>query len=111
MATPTKLEQAVESQAKNLDPAQYELVMSQFKTYKWNKARMSEIEVRVKMLELHPSDDSKTRKIDLAERKQLMAERHQLTVDCNSIATKLFMQLKNTATEVDEFDEFLGKES
>ena len=101
MPTKTKLEQAVETQAKNLDPAQKELVMSQFSTYKWNRMRIREIEDMLNVATLAKKP------IDPKLRKQLMTERHQLTTDNVSISSKLFMQLKGTANTQDEFDKFI----
>jgi len=108
MATKSKLEQAIEKQAQSLGDAQRELVMSQFSTYKWNKDRMRQIENQLKIIEFKtPPSDPKEMKAQLAYRKALTAERNQLTTANNSISSKLFMQLRNTEGDTDEFDEFL----
>lgn len=108
MATKSKLEVAVEKQAKNLDDAQRELVLSQFSTYKWNKNRMQQIEGQLRLMDMRPpSDDPKIAKIELQRRKALTSERGQLTTANNSIASKLFMQLKDTGDNTDDFDAFL----
>lgn len=101
MATKTKLESAVEKQAKTLDDAQYRLLMAQFSTYDWNRRRIEQIEGIIEL------GESSGKPLDAKSRKALMTERHQLTVDNVSISTKLFMQLKNTGVTEDEFDEFL----
>lgn len=104
MATKTKLEQAVEKQAGELNPAQRELLMSQFDTYKWNKGRIKEIENSLNVAKLAG------KVVDSKERKSLMNERHQLTTANVSISTKLFMLLKGTGAEPDEFESFfMGK--
>ena len=112
MATKTKLEQAIEKQAAQLDDAQRELVMSQFSTYKWNKNRMTTIENMLKVIDMRPATDPKEFKMQMARRKALTVERNQLTTANNSISSKLFMQLKNTGDNTDDFDDFLkgGKE-
>ena len=100
MATKTKLEQAVEKQAGELNPAQRELLMSQFDTYKWNKGRIKEIENALNVSKLAGKE------VDPKDRKSLMNERHQLTTANVSISTKLFMLLKGTGAEPDEFESF-----
>lgn len=108
MATKTKLEQAIEKQAKNLDEAQYELVMSQFSTYKWNRERMKQIEGMFRLMDAIPAaKDPKELKAQIAQRKALSTERNQLATANNSIASKLFMQLKDTGGASDEFDAFM----
>lgn len=109
MATKSKLEEAVERQAASLDDAQRELVLSQFATYKWNKARMKQLEDQLKLLDSKPMSDASEVKVVLAYRKSLTAERNQLTTANNSISSKLFMQLKGTGGDADEFDEFLRR--
>lgn len=108
MATKTKLEQAIEAQAGELEGAQRELVMSQFSTYKWNKERMRQIEGQLSLMEKQSPADAKEWKIHLARRKALTAERNQLSTANNSISSKLFMQLRGTGGEADEFDKFLA---
>lgn len=107
MATKTKLEQAVEAQAKELSAAERELVMAQLSTYMWNKRRMGEIEDQIKLIALKPADEPKNIKAQVSLRKQLMSERHQLTTENISITTKLLMKLKGTGEKGDELDEFL----
>ena len=107
MATKSKLRQAIEKQADELSDAQKELVLSQFSTYEWNKARMRQIEDIFRMMDLHPASDLKELKAETARRKALSSERTQLSNANNSISSKLFMQLKSTGADMDEFDEFL----
>ena len=85
MPTKSKLEQAVEEQAAKLDPASKELVLSQFATYRWNKARMSRIEGLVRM-----ADAGEPVEGDL---RALMAERSQLAAVNEGIAKGLLAQL------------------
>lgn len=108
MATKTKLEQAIEKQADQLDNAQKELVLSQFATYKWNKDRMRQIENMLALLDNRVPTEGKEFKMYIARRKSLTAERNQLATANNSISSKLFMQLKNTGGEPDELDQFLN---
>lgn len=103
MATKTKLEQAIDKQAGNLDEAQYRLVMAQFSTYDWNRRRIEQIESIIEL------GEGGGRPLDAKARKQLMTERHQLTTDNVSISTKLFMQLKGTSNSEDEFDAFMKR--
>lgn len=108
MATKTKLEQAIEKQALSLDDAQRELVLSQFSTYKWNKNRMRDIEDIFRMMDSRPvPTDPKAMKSEVIYRKSLTSERNQLATANNSIASKLFMQLRGTGGSEDEFDQFL----
>ena len=106
MATKTKLEQAVEKQADQLDEAQRELVLSQFDTYKWNKNRMRQIESELGLLESRVPMEPKEFKMYIARRKSLTVERNQLATSNNSISSKLFMQLRGTGGDEDEFDKF-----
>lgn len=108
MSTMSKLEKAVSEQASDLMPAQRELVMSQLRTYRWNLSRIAQIETKLALLESgRQPADAKERKAQLAEKKELRNERHQLTVDCTSISSKLFMHLKDTGSKDDDFDDFM----
>jgi len=89
----SKLEQAVEARAGALNDAQRELVLSQFSTYKRNKARMAEIESKLKMLD---SKDTVTRdelRMKQAERSTLTYELNQLATANSRISAELFEQL------------------
>lgn len=101
MASKTKLEIAVSKQAKNLDPAQRELVMTQLSTYKWNVQNIARMQDKVTIGE---------GKIDPQTRRTYMNERHQCVAENVSISSKLFMLLKNTGDDTDELDRFLDGE-
>lgn len=104
----SKLEAAIARQAAKLDEAQRELVMSQYSTYKWNKSRMTQIEQQLHLMDVRPgAEDMKTQ---VYIRKALTSERNQLATANNSIASKLFMQLRNTGDDSDEFDDFMEGE-
>jgi len=108
MATKSKLEQAIERQARDLPEAQRELVLSQFSTYKWNKRRMDELQDQLKLMDRQPPPaDPAAYKTFVQHRKAITSERTQLSNANNSISSKLFMQLKDTGGEVDEFEKFL----
>lgn len=100
MATKSKLEQAVEKQASCLNNAQRHLVMSQFSDYKDNKARISEIDDRLGMMDVQILANPEQEKLKLAQRSNLISERSQLKEANASIAAKLFAQLGNDSTEV-----------
>lgn len=99
MASKTKLELAVEKQAKNLDPAQRELVLTQLSTYKWNVQNISRVQDKV---------TAGGDKLDDQARKSYMNERHQCVAENVSISSKLFMLLKGTGDTTDEFDRFMA---
>lgn len=100
LATKSKLEQAVEKQASCLNNAQRHLVMSQFSDYKDNKARISEIDDRLGMMDVQILANPEQEKLKLAQRSNLISERSQLKEANASIAAKLFAQLGNDSTEV-----------
>lgn len=87
MATKSKLEKAISERSESLNPAQRELVMSQFADWKRNKARIAQIE-----------DILGTRRraasgAFVEHRPELVNERAQL-IDVNGrIAARLFEQL------------------
>ena len=92
----TKLEQAVNKQAKELDPAQKEFVLAEFETYKWNADKIKDLEVRLK-------DE---RDPDLE--KKIAGVRHQLVNENASLFSHIMRWLKDTAVETSELDEFLA---
>ena len=100
LATKSKLEQAVEKQASCLNDAQRHLVMSQFSDYKANKARISEIDDRIEMMDVQVLANPELEKLKLAQRSTLVSERNQLKEANAAIAAKLFPQLGNDTTEV-----------
>lgn len=94
MATKSKLERAVEERAKSLNDAQRELLLSQFKTYKENKARIGLLENRIGVLDVQNLANPEKEKLRLAERAALVSERSQLTEVNDGIAANLFNHLK-----------------
>lgn len=96
MATKSKLERAVEQQASNLNPAQKELVMSQFSTYKWNKSRIECIEDSLRVIDSTHLDKEKADML-LGKRDSLVSERNQLSIANSNISAKLFEQLRGYA--------------
>ena len=100
LATKSKLEQAVEKQASCLNDAQRHLVMSQFSDYKENKARISEIDDRIEMMDVQVLANPELEKLKLAQRSTLVSERNQLKEANAAIAAKLFPQLGDDTTEV-----------
>lgn len=93
MATKSKLEQAVEQQASNLNDAQRELVMSQFSAYKSNRSRIIQIEETLRLMDVQPVAGPDGTRIHLAQRMALSNERNQLVETNSTIASKLFSQL------------------
>ena len=92
MATKSKLEQAVEAQASNLNDAQREIVMSQFKLYKQNRARISEIGDELRASRRAAPVESKAQ---VARNMALVNEMSQLVNANNGIAANLFDQLSD----------------
>jgi len=92
MATKSKLEQAVESRASDLNDAQKELVKSQLSDFKKNKARIMEIEDLLGAAR-SPAANHEKAKIQIANRMALASERSQLISSNNEIAESLFNQL------------------
>ena len=90
MATKTKLEQAVEEQASSLNDARREIVLSQFSTYKRNKARMLEIDSSLKMLAAKTTSTGDEAREKHAERSSLSYEYTQLATANSRIASELF---------------------
>ena len=93
VATKSKLEQAVERQAENLNDVQRRLVMSQFSDFKRNKARMAEIDDRVGMMDVQMLANPEQEKLRLAQRQNLIDERGHLAEANVKIAANLFAQL------------------
>lgn len=96
------LKDAVEKQAANLDPAQREFVLEEFRTYEWNSARISELE---KQLEEGVFNGEGDRLYD-AEGK-LFRQRHQMVAEQSTLFSHIMRWLKGTAVEVSELDDFL----
>lgn len=92
VATKSKLERAVEDGASKMNDAQREIVMSQFRDYKRNKARISEIDGEISA-QVHFPAGSDAMKAQLARKMSLDNERALLVKANNEIAAKLFEQL------------------
>ena len=97
VATRTNLELAVKEQAKNLDPAQKEFVLTEFKTYMWNEHKIVSIQNEVDSGEMPP---------DLEKKK--LAERHQLVCENSALFGHIMRWLKGTAPQESELDSFLN---
>lgn len=93
MATKSKLEQAVDSRAENLNDAQREIVLSQFSIYKSNKQRINEIDSQMAMLEPHNAHSVNEVQFRQSQRTALAYERNQLATANSRIATELFTLL------------------
>lgn len=94
MATKSKLEQAVERQANNLNEAQKELVMSQFSVYKRNKARLAEIDATMAVMGSKAVSNVEELRFSQAQRSALAYEKNQLETSNSQIATELFNYLE-----------------
>lgn len=94
MATKSKLEQAVESNAANLNAAQRELVMSQFSVYKQNAARIAQISMQLETLNTEQATTLQEVREKQSARASLAYEHGQLSTANSKIATELFGLLK-----------------
>ena len=94
MATKSKLEQAVEKQASNLNDAQRELVMSQFSVYKKNKARLAEIDSKLSIMGTKAISSVDELRFSQAQRSSLAYEKNQLETSNCQIASELFNYLE-----------------
>lgn len=94
-----KLEEAVRKQADSLDPAQREFVLAEFETYRWNAAKIEELQGRI------GSDayDAEELKAEGA----LVRERHQLITEQTALFGHIMRWLKGTAAEESPLDEFM----
>lgn len=95
------LQQAVETQAANLEPAQREFIMAQFDHYKWNELRIAELES-----ELEDSAGGENR--DLDKEGKLFRQRHQLVAEQGTLFSHIMRWLKGTTAEMSELDAFLA---
>lgn len=94
MATKSKLEQAVERQAENLNDAQRELVMSQLSVYKKNLSRLSRIESELAAVNAVQPTTREEVRAKQAQRASLTYEHGQLTTSNSRIAAELFEFMK-----------------
>ena len=94
MATKSRLEQAVEKKASELNDAQRELVMSQLSVYKKNAARLTKVEDEMCAVDsMVPTTRDELRKKQ-SQRSTLAYERNQLTTANSRIASDLFEFMK-----------------
>ena len=96
------LEAAIRKQAESLDPAQREFVLDRFETYKWNVAKIEELQDRINA---QTDDDPDSLKAEAA----LVRERHQIITEQTALFGHIMRWLKGTATEEDELASFLRK--
>jgi hypothetical protein len=95
------LTNAIEKQAKSLDPAQMEFILAEFETYKWNAKRINQLE---KQLEAYA--ESEDRNLDMESK--LFRQRHQLVAEQSALFSHIMRWLKGTATEESALDAFLN---
>lgn len=94
-----KLEEAVRKQADSLDPAQREFVLAEFETYRWNAAKIEELQGRISS-DAHDADELKAEAA-------LVRERHQIITEQTALFGHIMRWLKGTAAEKSELDEFI----
>lgn len=94
-----KLEEAVKKQADSLDPAQREFVLAEFETYKWNAAKIEELQERINS---DPYDED-----GLKAEGALVRERHQIITEQTALFGHIMRWLKGTAAEGSPLDEFM----
>ena len=94
MATKSKLEQAVEQRAADLNDAQRELVMSQLSAYKTNAARLSQIKSQLDAVNAKGVTTREEVREKQAFRASLTYEQAQLSTANAKIAAELFVFLK-----------------
>ena len=94
MATKSKLEQAVENRAADLNEAQRELVLSQFSTYKKNAARIAQISDELRAVNARGTVTRDEVRAKQADRASLAYEQNQLSTASSKIAADLFGFLK-----------------
>lgn len=97
-----KLQEAIENQAKSLDPAQREFVMAQFATYQWNAGQIAILE---KQLEEGVADADGYRNYQAEN--QLFKQRHQMVAEQSVLFSHIMRWLKGTAVGDNELDEFI----
>lgn len=95
--------EAIEKQAKSLDPAQHEFVMAQFEHYKWNDSRITELEREIE----EGVRDPETGFRDLDLEGKVFRQRHQLVAEQGTLFSHIMRWLKGTATNESKLDEFI----
>ena len=93
MATKSKLEQAVEKRAAELDPAQREILLAQFATYKQNKRRQSELLDLLSAIGARPTATLDELRAKQADRAAASIEYNQVTTANSRLAADIFAML------------------
>lgn len=96
MSNKSNLDKCFEEQVKRLDGAQAEMVKADFKTWKWNKERIHDVQT---MLEMDALQDPKART-------DLINERHKLITENTSLYSHINRALKGTAVPEDDLADF-----
>lgn len=100
-----KLEAAVRKQADSLDPAQKEFVLAELNTYKWNAAKIDELQDRIDSLKGATDLDDVIAAVKAEA--ALVRERHQIITEQTALFGHIMRWLKGTAAEEDELESFL----
>ena len=93
MGRKTKLEQAVEARAAGMNDAQRELVLSQLRDFRRNRARISKIDDTLAAMDRQPVAGPDGARVHLAQRTALVAERGKLAEDNTAIRARLYEQM------------------
>ena len=108
----SKLEEAVEKQARCLETAQYEFIMAQFEHYKWNAEKISVLEGQYdeisEILDTAEFEKASDRKAAVERRNTAYRERHQLITEQGVLFSSIMRWLKGTAAEQSEIEAFLA---
>ena len=96
MSKLTKLEEAIDKQAANLDPAQREFVLEQFNIYKWNAGKIAQLEGILEDGELETNEENK-----------LFKQRHQLVAEQGQLFSHIMRWIRDTGSEESAIDSFL----
>lgn len=100
-----KLEEAVRNQADSLDPAQREFVLAELETYKWNAAKVEELQGRIESLK--GAVDIEDVVAAVKAESALVRERHQIITEQTALFGHIMRWLKGTAADKSELDEFI----
>lgn len=94
MATKSKLEQAVEKRAEELNDAQREIVKSQLSVYRRNCAMLAKAESELNAWNAMPTTTREEVRIKQSQRATLSHEINQLSTANSRIAAELFELVK-----------------
>ena len=95
-----KLQEAVERQAANLDPAQREFVLEELRTYQWNAKKIADLERQI--------DENPHNEDGLKVEGALVKERHQIITEQTALFGHIMRWLKGTNAEQSELESFLS---